>query len=198
MKIVLPEHIGEITLGQYQKYHALEKNEDDYKHKKDVISIFCKVELSLIDQFPNREIEDFYNQIMVGLNQDVEFQRRFKFNNIEFGFHPNLDQITGAEWVDLSKYQNDVSQYHKVMAILFRPIVEKDSFGNYELLEYGGTSMYAETMKDLPLSIVNGCLIFFLNLARELEGYIHKSMSKAQMKEQKPQTTLSDGVGMLR
>lgn len=198
MKVILPEHIGEITLGQFQKYYPIEKNEPNYNHKKSVVSIFCNVEESLIDHFPNKDIEEFYEQIMKALKQDVEFQRTFKLKGVEYGFHPNLDQMTGAEWVDLSNYQNDVSQYHKVMAILFRPIIEKDSFGNYKLETYSGTSQYAEKMKELPLSIVNGALVFFLNLAKELEVCIHRSINKGQARDPKLWNILRDGVGLLR
>ena len=196
MKVILPEHIGEITLGQFQQYHEISDNEVDYSHKKKVISIFCNVDENLIDQFPSKDIESFYDQIMKALKQDSEFQQTFNFNGIEFGFHPNLDQMKGAEWGDLMNYHNDIKNYHRVMAILYRPILEKDSFGNYKLIDYNGTSEYAETMKQFPLNIVNGVMVFFYNLAKELEAYILKFTNKAQQKEQTLLNTLNVGGGM--
>ena len=197
MKVVLPENIGEITLGQFQKYHELDKSVIDYNFRKKVISIFCNVKEDLIDQFPIHDIEDSYNQIMHALDQDIEFQQRFKMNGIEFGFHTNLDQMTGSEWVDLNNYHSEISNYHRLMAILYRPILEKDSFGNYELIKYNGTEKYAEAMKQLPMNIVNGCLVFFLNLSRELEISIHKYINKEPARVSRLLTTLKRGAGML-
>jgi hypothetical protein len=56
------------------------------------------------------------------------------------------------------------------MAILFRPIRNK-AHGRYEIESYKGTAEYAERMKSMPLNIANGALVFFLNLASELEDY---------------------------
>lgn len=198
MKVILPEHIGEITLGQFQKFHELDQSIIDYTFRKKVISIFCNVKEELIDQFPNKDIEEFYEQIKKAIDEPKEFQQRFTLNGIEFGFHPNLDGMTGAEWVDLQNYQQDVSNYHRLMAILYRPILSSDSFGNYEIVEYNGTEKFAEIMRQIPMNIVNGCLVFFLNLARELEISIHRYINKGQAKGSKLLTTLKRGVGMLR
>ncbi len=198
MKVILPEHIGEITLGQFQKYHELDKSIIDYDFRKKVISIFCNVKEELIDQFPKKDIEEFYEQIKKAIDEPKEFQQRFTLNGVEFGFHNNLDQMTGAEWVDLNNYQSDVANYHRLMAILYRPILSSDSFGNYEIVEYNGTEKFAEIMRQIPMNIVNGCLVFFLNLARELEISIHRYINKGQAKGSKLLTTLKRGVGMLR
>ena len=196
MKVVLPENISEITLGQYQEYSEIANNEDDFNHKVKVISIFCKVPENVVDQFPIKQIEEFYNQILKALSQEVNFTQRFEFDGVEFGFIPNLDEIKVNEFRDLTAYQNDIENYHRLMAVLFRPITNKDKFGNYSIAEYNGTSKWADKMKELPLNFVNGALFFFSSLSKELEISTHKYIQKAQQKERKHQTILKGGGGM--
>ena len=80
-------------------------------------------------------------------------------------------------------YQNDDDDLNKLMAILFRPIVKKDSFNNYTIESYNGTEGRADVMYQLPFSIVKGAIGFFLNLLSALLGvtpkYTDKELAKA-------------------
>ena len=171
MKITLPEHIGEITLGQYQKYIALDSELLEFDKKKNAVSIFCNSSLEVVEKFPAKEIESFDLQIQKALTQTVEFQSKFEMN--------------GAEWSELSKYKEEVSNYHRFMAILFRPILEEDKNGNYSIIEYNGTSKFCEVMRSMPLSIAEGSRVFFLNLTKELEAYILKFTIREQSRVSK-------------
>jgi len=185
MKITLPEHIGEITLGQYQKYIALDSELLEFDKKKNAVSIFCNSSLEVVEKFPAKEIESFDLQIQKALTQTVEFQSKFEMNGIKFGFHPNLNEMNGAEWSELSKYKEEVSNYHRFMAILFRPILKEDKNGNYSIIEYNGTSKFCEVMRSMPLSIAEGSRVFFLNLTKELEAYILKFTIREQSRASK-------------
>jgi len=84
------------------------------------------------------------------------------------------------------------------MAVLFRPIKNKDVLGNYEIIKYKGTKQYSDIMKHMPLSIVNGSLVFFSSLANELISYTQKYMIQEPARE-KQQTIISkNGGGMLQ
>jgi hypothetical protein len=56
---------------------------------------------------------------------------------------------------------------HKLMAVLFRPIKSKVG-NNYKIVEYNGTEKRAEVMKYMPLSIVNGALVFFFEFSERI------------------------------
>src|SRR5690606_2396064 len=99
---------------------------------------------------------------------------------IEYGFVPNLDKITTREFVDLSTSGVEVEELHKTMAVLFRKVTDKDAFKNYKIEYYSGTEETAEAMKDMRMNIVNGALLFFCNLARELKISIQKSTQAEQ------------------
>ena len=53
-------------------------------------------------------------------------------------------------------------------------------------------------MKYMPLSIVNGALVFFSNLANELIEYTQKYTTEEQAREKTPATTSKNGGGMQR
>ena len=133
------------------------------------------------------------------MGQDSEFEYTFKIQGIEFGFVPNLDDITTGEFVDLSNWGLEVENFHKIMAILFRPITNRDGFKNYEIANYEGTKKYADVMKLMPMNIVNGALGFFSLLANELRVHTLKSMTEEELqKEVKLLDTLKSGDGILQ
>jgi hypothetical protein len=74
---------------------------------------------------------------------------------------------------------------HKAMAVLYRPITQTQK-GKYLIQEYNGTREYSELMKQMPLSVVMGAMVFFYNLTNELlnhiPSYLEREMEKEQMK----------------
>ena len=192
MKIILPENQSEITLEQYQRYvKLLERTDlDIYNFNRRKLEIFTPLSFKDTENVTQVDFEFCLNQIDKALNEEVEFKNRFTLGNVEFGFIPNLDEMTTAEYVDLNKYTNTADTLHYLMAILFRPIINKDSFGNYEIQNYQGTKEYFELMKKTPLSIANGSLFFFINLSTELQSYILKYTKEVQKKAGLLPTTL--------
>jgi hypothetical protein len=198
MKLILPEHIGEITLGQFQKYNLLLENHDysemEFQSKK--IAIFTKLDEKSCDLLTSKDRKECLDIIDNSLNHTIEFTNKFDFNGKKYGFIPNLDNISGFEFADLTTAGMDVKNLHVVMAVLFRPIINEDKFGNYQIEPYNGTQSTEEAMKQLPLHLVNGALFFFLNLAKELRIHTLKS-TEAELKKVKTLvTTLRSGGGM--
>ena len=201
MILTLPENIKEITLGQYQRFDVLNKRTDlsELSYNKRVIEIFTELKYRDIGNISNKDYTDILIQLTKAMEQTSEFEYTFKIQNIAFGFVPNLDDITTAEFVDLSNWGLDVENFHKIMAILFRPITNRDSFNNYEIGNYEGTKKYAEVMKLMPMNIVNGALGFFYHLANELREHTQKSMEEVErLKEEKLLATLRNGDGIVQ
>ena len=211
MKIILPTSIKDITLGQFQDFNVLveqlkaeEITELQFVERK--ISLFSGIPIEQIDRVLRTDLEEISIQIDSALNQDSEFQNRFVLKGIEFGFVDNLndiqpnskfgfEDITSGEYFDMTVYGTEVETLHKLMAVLFRPIKKRDKFGNYKVEKYKGSAKYSELMKDMPLNIVNGSIVFFCNLSTELETHILKSTAEAQARADKRVSTLSSGVG---
>jgi hypothetical protein len=196
MKILLPENSNDITLGQYQKYTELLQN-DLGVYQTDIrkIQIFTDLKVNEITNLAEKDREEILEQIEKALNEPTNFYNRFKIEDMEFGFIPNLDKITAGEFFDLSKYGVEIETLHNLMAVLFRPIVDK-TLSDYAIAEYTGTESMASLMKQMPMSVVNGALFFFLNLSTELLSYTQRYTEVEQVKESLQVTTLKSGDGM--
>ena len=197
IKVTLPESIAEVTLSQYQRFYKLSQRDDlnELNFNKRKIEIFTELNYNQVGQIKQTDYVDILKQIDVAINTPYGFQERFHIGSVEFGFIPNLDKITTAEFGDLSKWGVEVENLHRVMAILFRPIIKDDMLGNYEVANYKGTKEYADIMNQMPMHIVNGGLDFFFHLAKELRKHIQRSTNLAVVKDKARQTILRNGVG---
>jgi hypothetical protein len=164
--------------------------------KQRKVKIFTGWQFINISAMSLKDLDEVLNLIDAALNADVKFSNRFKIGKTEFGFIPNFDDIKAKEYFDLSEYNGKIEDLHKLMAVLFRPIIETDLIGNYKIIEYQGTEDWAEVMKQTPLHIVNGALGFFLDLSNQLAIHIQKSLVQVQAKEERHNHTLKNGVGM--
>ena len=186
VKIMLPENISDITLEQYQQFEELKKVGEslgNQRYAEKLIAIFTDLKKQQIKKLVFSDYELIVAQIVDALNQDVEFQQRFTHEGVEYGMIPNLDEISMGEYVDLKEHGSDSENMHKIMAILFRPVLKSDSFGNYNIEKYEGTKGRDLIMRRLPMNIVQGALVFFYNLASELEIVILKYMETAQERQ---------------
>ena len=186
VKIMLPENISDITLEQYQRFEELKKVGEslgNQRYAEKLIAIFTDLKKQQIKKLVFSDYELIVSQIVQALNQDVEFKQRFMHEGVEYGMIPNLDEISMGEYVDLKEHGSDHENMHKVMAVLFRPVVKSDSFGNYKIEQYEGTKGRDLVMKKLPMNIVQGALVFFYNLASELETVILKYMEETQERQ---------------
>lgn len=184
-KIIIPESIQDITLGQYQEF---------IKNPDMKIEIFTGLYKKEIEGVKQKDLDYLNQKIDVALNSPSVFKQRFELNGIEFGMIPNFDKITTKEYMDLSSYGVDVDTLHNVMAIAFRPVISK---GKYYLIEdYKGTEKYSEIMKGMPLNYVNGFLSFFLTLQNELLKAITKFTREVQAMDYQLVDTLKNGDGM--
>jgi len=200
LKLTLPEHIGDITLNQYQRDYKLQARLKEgeitlREYNKLKLNLFAGVPYRSIEDIKQKDIEDLMLQIDTAISQDCKFEKRFTMNGVEYGFIPNLDEINNAEYFDLNKYGAEVETLHNLMAILFRPIKSEDSFKNYAIKKYKGTGKHADTMKETPMNIVNGALVFFSNLSNELQKHIQRYTREAQARDQKQPTISANGVG---
>ena len=93
--------------------------------------------------------------------------RHFKIKNIEFGFIPKLDEITFGEYVDLENHLQNWETYHKAMAVMYRPIKEKQK-DKYSIVDYEPNEDMQELMRFAPLDVAISASLFFWSLGSEL------------------------------
>lgn len=168
LAITIPTELSEIKLSQYQKFmNIAEQNEEsDFLHHK-MIEIFCNVELKYVSQFKRKQIVEIVTTINKLFEKIPPFKNRFSLNGTEYGFIPNLDDISQGEFMDLDNYITDWKDLHRSMAVMFRPITMKLK-DKYTIEPYGGSNFYAEKMLDAPMDVVLASRVFFYHLGNEL------------------------------
>ncbi len=102
--------------------------------------------------------------------QSTLLKKVIKINGIEYGMHPNLDSITLGEYADIESFIKDGLEKNmpEVMAILFRPIIQKKGKA-YTIQAYDGEiNIRAEEMKKMSAEQVQSSLVFFYHFVKEL------------------------------
>jgi hypothetical protein len=168
LELTIPTDLSEIKLSQYQKFIKIAKNNEDSEFlRQKMVQIFCNIDLKDVATIRYREVNEITTKMFAEFTKTHELTRTFKLNGIEFGFIPNLDDLKTGEYVDLDTYFMDWDEMNKAMAVLYRPIKEKQG-DKYLIQDYVGSSKYAETMKDMPLDVALGAYVFFYHLGKEL------------------------------
>jgi len=178
-EFILPATMRDIKLSQWQRYvDVLEKNKDaeltDFLEKK-LLGIFCGVELNDIDKIGLSVFDNTIAHLSNVLNSKPELVKTFKLVGtdgvtVEFGLIPNFDKMSYGEFVDLEKYLFVDKDFHRAMAVMYRPIKFK-SKDSYLIHDYKGTEYLAEVMKDTPLDVALGARVFFYRLATKLSNF---------------------------
>tara|TARA_X000001382_G_scaffold99757_1_gene74241 strand:+ start:492 stop:1244 length:753 start_codon:yes stop_codon:yes gene_type:complete len=167
-EILLPTNINEIPLGSYQKFMATyeKKNDEEFLCQK-MVEIFCGLRLRDVLQVKWQDVQDITIHLSKVFKEQPKFQRTFTLNDYEFGFIPNLEDITFGEYIDLETNLKSIDTLHKAMAVLYRPVIEKKK-DKYLIEEYEGSANYAEVMKFAPLGVALAAKVFFCVLTSEL------------------------------
>ncbi len=196
IEINVPTSLSEVTLGQYQKFLKIAEDnpEGNFLNAK-MIEIFCGIPLS--DSYKLKmssvvAIIDILNELLSQTPKRVE---QFTMNGVQYGFIPDLDEMSLGEYVDLDGSASDWNNMHIAMNVLYRKIKIKKS-GKYNIVDYNVEN--PEKMKDMPLDAAIGSLFFFYNLGMELSKHtILSSSNQAEMEvyqEQLISETNGDGI----
>jgi len=169
IEINVPTTLNEITLGQYQKFLKIAENNPDGNFlDAKMIEIFCGIPLS--DSYKLKmssvtAIIDILNELLESKPKHIE---RFTMNGKEYGFIPDLNEMSLGEYIDLDNNASKWEQMHVAMNVLYRPI--KDSkVGKYNIIDYDVSN--SEKMQNMPLGCAIGSLFFFYNLGMELSKH---------------------------
>ena len=120
--------------------------------------------------------------------QDTTLKRIIEINEVEYGFHPDLDKITLGEYADIEQFiKNGIeTNLPELMAILYRPIKYKKE-NIYIIDAYDGEiTMRTEEMKQMSAEQVQSALVFFYHLGKVL-SVILPSYLMDRLKETKTQ-----------
>lgn len=185
-EITIPTSLNEISLEQYQRFLKSSEGSNDSEFiKYKMIEIFCLVPLKHVALMKQIDIDNIVESINKLFLEKQKLTQVFQIQlpRVTFGFIPNLENISGAEFADLEQHMSNWETMHKAMAVLYRPIKEmKDD--KYTIEDYNGTATYGDVMKLMPVSIALGASLFFYDLGKEL-SMITLQSSMNEMKTSK-------------
>jgi hypothetical protein len=180
IQVKVPTSLNEIPLKHYVDFLNVQKgsNDEEFIAQK-MIEIFCGIRLSDVANIKLTSLNEMVAHFTNLFNQKPEFIQTFKIGDVEFGFIPNLEEISFGEYVDLENSLQSWETYNKAMAVMYRPI-KKRKGDKYEIHDYKPSKDHQELMQFAPLDVCIAASVFFYNLGNELLtatlNYLEKQM----------------------
>jgi len=164
--INVPTELNEITLKQYQKFLKVQdsKQNNTFLQTK-MIEIFCNVKMQDALNIKLSDADRISSLISKMFEQKPDLVKSFWLNNVEYGFVPDLDEITLGEYIDLDTYMGEWENIQIAMNVLYRPIKQKLG-QKYLIEEYDPDTK--DKLINMPMDAVFGSIIFFYRLGIEL------------------------------
>jgi hypothetical protein len=198
IELTIPTSLNEIKLAQYQNFLSIVKdNEESEFLQQKMVQIFCGIDLKDVASIRYKDVVEINQNINNLFTKENKFIQRFKMGGVEFGFIPNLDEMSTGEYMDLDAYITDWDTMHNAMAVLYRPITNKLGT-KYNIEEYKGSVTYADVMRHAPLDVVLGAMVFFYNLGNDLLSstinYLEKNQEVQNILNKHNSETGGDGI----
>ena len=194
VKITQPTSLKDIKLSQYQKFVRTTKDSEDNNFvTRQMISIFCNVPDKVVGQIKASDYDSIVADLTKVLELKPEFVPTFKLDGVEYGFIPELEDITVDEKADLDTFYKDIDTMDKAMAVLYRPITIKRG-KKYLIEDYEGEN----GSLDVTLDIVLGANVFFSLLMTDLLNYTQSYIAQEVAHNPKVSQILEqNGVGSI-
>ena len=178
IKIEVPNDYSAITLRKYLELLSDLKTYEDDEEAKEAAMFWhlCGIDAYTLQNIDKSLLDKIKEQLYSFLNKtDYPLHRTVKIGEVEYGFEPNLSQMSYGAYIDISKY-NSVSideNWAKIMSILYRPVTKKMG-ALYDIQAYSG-KIEEELFLDVPMSVHFGTYFFFIYISRELMSVILNS-----------------------
>jgi len=172
IQITMPETWADITLKQYL---ALQYDLEAYKDDEEAIMSFMMIHLCGLS------VEDIsglsrtsYNQLKESIlsfvnNTQHELARYITIDKIEYGFEPNLSNMSYGAYCDMTRYDSIAidKNWPKIMNILYRPVDKKGMGETYSIEKYITNTNWDKWL-DVSMDKHFGCFFLFVNISMDL------------------------------
>ena len=179
VELIVPNNLNEVTLGQYQEYIKL-KDLSETELSLKMIEIFCKLNSEQVRYLKATDVRNVVSIISEMFDSKPSLVNTFKIDGVEYGFIPNLDEMSFGEYIDLDTYIGDWDNIEKAMGVLYRPI-EIRKGNRYHIKEYEAGE--TEHLKAMPLDAVLGSILFFYRLGNDLCRIMMNSLGDTEMQD---------------
>jgi hypothetical protein len=182
IEIKVPTSWSAVTL---EKYLKLQKDMEIYKDEEGAYTAIlfhhlCEFPVELITKIDVDTYSKIKRDLAGFLNStELPLQRIITLDGIEYGFEPNLSQMSYGAYVDISKYETLAidDKWSEIMSILYRPVTKKQG-KLYDIQTYKG-EIDKEKFLNVGMDVHFGALFFFKNLLMDLLSDIQKSLMQS-------------------
>jgi hypothetical protein len=181
VKIKIPTSLKDITLRQYKKFLKIQENEKDLNFlNAKMIEIFCNIDLENVMLLKVQDSNEITTILSDLFEEKPKLVTSFQIGKVKYGFHPELDDLTLGEYIDLDTFIGDWDNIEKAMNVLYRPILAKIK-DKYSIEEY---KLGKEVeLLDMPMDAVISSVFFLWNLGIDLSktmmNYLDKEETQA-------------------
>jgi len=159
---------NDVTLEKWQQL-VLGKRKSKTQEAKETIKALSDLPVKLIEEMALSDVATIFERLSK-LQIEGKLKKVFEIDEVEYGFLPNLDEITLGEWADIEHNIKDglEKNIHKIMSVLFRPITSKEG-KLYSVEAYKDGKQRAEKFrKKMSATQVQQSLVFFWRFGKEL------------------------------
>ena len=178
LSIKIPTSLNEITLRQYKRFLKIQESEKNTRFlNAKMIEIFCNIKLDEVMLLKVSDAEEISNILTELFEGKPSLVTKFKIGRVEYGFQPQLDDMSLGEYIDLDTFVGDWDNMEKAMNVLYRPIIVKLK-DKYSIEEYKvGTE---QNLLDMPMDAVLSSIFFFWNLGLDLSTTMMSYLGEEQ------------------
>jgi len=165
IKISLYGDYSRYNVGQYIDYMS---NSGSELNRIMAITGLTRDEAIKLSPGQMNQLIDFFEAVIK--NPVASFKQKWNYKGITYAFHPFLDGLSFAEWLDLNSHMKEFPKsLDKVLAILYRPIIA-ELHDKYEIEEYDVSVIQSRSkiFREMPLHYANACMLFFSIIKRRL------------------------------
>lgn len=177
----------DVTLEKFMQL-TMEEDVSKTKEVEQTIALLSDLPQTLIKELSLRDVTNIFEKLAeLQVQENEMLTTTLTIDGVEYGMHPDLSEITLGEYADIETYVKMGLQKHlpEIMAILFRPIVEREN-DVYTIEAYNGDiKIRAEKMKQMNAEQVQQVLVFFWTFVRLLLVILPLSLTNKKQKNNK-------------
>ena len=186
---------SDVTLEKWQQL-VLGKKKSKTEEAKETIKALSTLPVKLVEEMALSDVATIFERLSK-LQIKGKLKKVFEIDEVEYGFLPDLDEITLGEWADIEQYIKGgiEKNMHKIMAVLFRPITSKED-KMYSVQAYKDGRERAEKFKKkMNAEQVQQSLVFFWSLGSELLKILPLFLMQKMKTIQAEMNLQTSGVG---
>ena len=171
IELKVPTSYADITLN---KWLVMTKEIENYKDDEEAVTAVMLYHLCGLDPIylKGMAVEDYTvikNELGSFIGHiELDLQKIIDIDGIEYGFEPNLSNMSYGAYCDITKYQQIQidDNWANIMSILYRPVTKKVK-DMYTIKAYTG-ELNGDKFLNVGMDAHFGALFFLLSLSTDL------------------------------